>query len=160
MLTKIPGFFFMSYRQITYSGSVLVSHSDYKRVLENLMADQTDDIMANNFRETTKGYNFTDNIPKEFLFVRLKPGLPLYRREFISNGIRAYLRDDLSFVFDIEDLKKSLESSLSLFSLFSLIVGVIAIILAFFLLLTSTNANIRDNAWELGVLKAIGVNKE
>jgi ABC-type antimicrobial peptide transport system permease subunit len=38
-------------------------------------------------------------------------------------------------------------------------VGIIALILAFFLLLTSTNANIRDNFWELGVLKAIGLNK-
>lgn len=91
--------------------------------------------------------------------MRLKAGIPLYRREYIANGIRAYLKDDLSFVFDILELRKSLESSLSLFTLFSLIVGVIAIILAFFLLLTSTNANIRDNFWELGVLKAIGLNK-
>lgn len=106
-----------------------------------------------------KSYNFTDNIPKEFLFVRLKPGLPKYRREYIANGLRAFLRDDISFVFDIEDLKATLESSLSLFSLFSIIVGTIALILAFFLLLTSTNANMRDNFWELGVLKAIGLSK-
>lgn len=33
MLTKIPGFFFMSYRQIAYSGAVLASHNDYKRML-------------------------------------------------------------------------------------------------------------------------------
>ena len=37
--------------------------------------------------------------------------------------------------------------------------GTIALILAFFLLLTSTNANLRDNFWELGVLKAIGLSK-
>ena len=104
-------------------------------------------------------YNFTDGIPKEFLFVRLKPDLPKYRREYIANGLRALLRDDISFVFDIQDLRATLDSSLQLFSLFSIIVGTIALILAFFLLLTSTNSNIRDNFWELGVLKAIGLNK-
>jgi ABC-type antimicrobial peptide transport system permease subunit len=91
--------------------------------------------------------------------VKLAENIPQYRRDFIANGIRAFLRDDLSFVFDILDLRASLDSSLSLFSLFSVIVGTIALILAFFLLLTSTNANIRDNFWELGVLKAIGLSK-
>ncbi len=89
----------------------------------------------------------------------MKEGLSQFRREYISNGIRAFLRDDLSLVFDIKDLRASLESSIFLFQLFSMIVGIIALILAFFLLLTSTNANIRENFWELGVLKAIGLNK-
>ena len=40
-----------------------------------------------------------------------------------------------------------------------MIVGAIALILAFFLLLTATNGNIRDNFWELGVLKAMGLSK-
>jgi ABC-type antimicrobial peptide transport system permease subunit len=115
--------------------------------------------MKKNFKKLISSYNFTDDIPKEYLFVRLKKDLPQYRREYISNGLRAFLRDDLSFVFDINDMRATLESSISLFDLFSVIVGIIALILAFFLLLTSTNANIRDNFWELGVLKAIGLDK-
>lgn len=115
--------------------------------------------MEKNFKKLISSYNFTDGIPKEYLFVRLKKDLPQYRREYISNSLRAFLRDDLSFVFDINDMRATLESSISLFNLFSVIVGLIALILAFFLLLTSTNANIRDNFWELGVLKAIGLDK-
>ena len=69
------------------------------------------------------------------------------------------MRDDISLVFDLNDVRSTLESSLNLFQLFSVIVGIIALVLAFFLLLTSTYANIRDNIWELGVLKAIGLNK-
>ena len=116
--------------------------------------------MRTDYRKLVSSYNFTDDIPKEFLFVRLKPGLPRYRRELIANGVRSFLRDDLSFAFDIEDLRRSLKSSLSLFDLFSIVVGAIALILAFFLLLTSTNANIRDNFWEIGVLKAIGLSRD
>lgn len=64
--------------------------------------------MKKNFLKLIESYNFTDDIPKEFLFVRLKPDLPQYRREYISNGLRAFLRDDLSFVFDINDMRETL----------------------------------------------------
>jgi len=57
--------------------------------------------MKKNFKKLISTYNFTDEIPKDYLFVRLKKDLPQYRREYISNGLRAFLRDDLSFVFDI-----------------------------------------------------------
>jgi ABC-type antimicrobial peptide transport system permease subunit len=164
LITKIPGFLFMSYRQIVFAGKILVSDIGYKQMLNDVFEldkywKGEEATMEANFKKLISSYNFTDDIPKEFLFVRLKPGLPKYRREFISNGLRAFLRDDLSFVFDIEDMRATLSSSIALFDLFSLIVGIIALILAFFLLLTSTNANIRDNFWELGVLKAIGLSK-
>lgn len=35
--------------------------------------------------------------------------------------------------------------------------GLIALILAFFLLLISTTSNIKENVWELGVLRAMGL---
>jgi hypothetical protein len=37
------------------------------------------------------------------------------------------------------------------------IVGLIALILAFFLLLISTTSNIKENVWEFGVLRAMGL---
>lgn len=53
MLTKIPGFFFMSYRQIAYNGVVLSSHKDYKRMLEAVMNDIGDDRMVKNLEVLT-----------------------------------------------------------------------------------------------------------
>jgi ABC-type antimicrobial peptide transport system permease subunit len=43
--------------------------------------------------------------------------------------------------------------------LFSLIVAGISIILSFFLILVSFVSNIKENSWEFGVLRAIGLNK-
>lgn len=40
------------------------------------------------------------------------------------------------------------------------IVGFISLTLSFFLLLISTTANIKENLWEFGVLRAIGLNKD
>lgn len=53
----------------------------------------------------------------------------------------------------------SLDSAISVFNIFVLIVGAIALTLAFFLLLISTTSNIRDNVWEYGCLRAIGLTK-
>ena len=41
--------------------------------------------------------------------------------------------------------------------LFVTVVGIIALTLSFFLLLISTTANIKENLWEFGVLRAIGL---
>lgn len=39
------------------------------------------------------------------------------------------------------------------------VIGVIALIITFFLLLISTSHNIKDNIWEFGVLRSMGVTK-
>lgn len=43
--------------------------------------------------------------------------------------------------------------------LFSLTVAIISIIISFFLILVSFEANIKENSWEFGVLRAVGLNK-
>jgi ABC-type antimicrobial peptide transport system permease subunit len=51
------------------------------------------------------------------------------------------------------------EKSLVLFEIFVGLVGTIALILAFFLLLISTTQNIKENVWEYGCLRAMGFTK-
>jgi ABC-type lipoprotein release transport system permease subunit len=40
------------------------------------------------------------------------------------------------------------------------IIGVISLILTFFLLLVATTSNIKDNVWEYGVLRSMGITKD
>lgn len=49
--------------------------------------------------------------------------------------------------------------SLNLFEVFSLFIAIVAITLSFFLLLVSSVANIRENNWEFGVLRSVGLSK-
>ncbi len=75
LMTKIPGFFFSGYRQATYMGAqVLTSNKGFMDLLSHLMRDS--EAMKENFGEELQGYNFTNGIPKDFMFVRLKAGLP------------------------------------------------------------------------------------
>lgn len=41
----------------------------------------------------------------------------------------------------------------------NIVVAVIALTLSFFLILISFVGNVKDNSWEFGVLRAIGLNK-
>mmetsp|Transcript_29088 Transcript_29088/g.28089 ORF Transcript_29088/g.28089 Transcript_29088/m.28089 type:complete len:212 (+) Transcript_29088:844-1479(+) len=109
--------------------------------------------------ELLGAYNFTDNIPINYMLVKVRAGLSTDKRNLLANEIRSYFSDDLTFLIDTEELRKSIESSVFLFQVFVGIVGTIALTLAFFLLLISTIQNIRDNVWEFGVLRAIGLNR-
>ena len=85
MLTKIPGFFFMSYRQIVFFNQGLISYSQYRIILDDLFHNDPD-YEAFLLAHTTNTYN----IPKNQLYVKFFPSVDMFRREVIANGIRAY----------------------------------------------------------------------
>ena len=101
----------------------------------------------------------TNDIPKYRMFVKLSPDISDERREFIANGIRSYFRNDITVLLDKKVAFLAIEKSLLIFQLFVALVGTIALILAFFLLLISTTQNVKDNVWEYGCLRAIGFTK-
>lgn len=111
------------------------------------------------YAELRKKYDLRHGVPKNKLFVKLKPGISQDRRDYIANGIRSYFRGDFTILLDKELALSTVEESLVLFELFVLVVGAIALILAFFLLLISTTQNIRESVWEYGCLRAIGLSQ-
>lgn len=112
-----------------------------------------------NYREMIGSYNFTDDIPKHRLFVKLNQDISVMRREQITNGIRSFFRDDTTILIDKKMALEQISSSLYIFQIFNNIVGVIALILAYFLLKISTTQNVRENIWEYGALRAMGLSK-
>jgi ABC-type antimicrobial peptide transport system permease subunit len=50
-----------------------------------------------------------------------------------------------------------MELTVLVMEMFFLFVGALALVLAFFLLWTSFSSNVRENSWEYGVLRAIGL---
>lgn len=67
MITKIPGFLFMSYRQISFFGTILISDVQYKGILDDLLLNSPE--AKENYDNMISGYNFTNNIPKSYMFV-------------------------------------------------------------------------------------------
>lgn len=85
-----------------------------------------------------RSYNFSNDVPKYKMFVKLNDSISDDRREQIADGIRSFFRDERTLLLDMKEAKASVNKSLTLFTIFNTLVGAIALILAFFLLLIST----------------------
>ena len=159
MLKKMPGFYFTGARNAVVFNKGLISELQYMEILEDVFelvpgSRQKFDDMVEKF-----GMKWTNNIPKYKLYVKLSPSISAERREFVANGIRSFFQDDVTVLLDTEKAMKSVVRSAQLFDIFVAAVGVIALVLAFFMLMVSTTQNIKDNLWEYGCLRAIGLNK-
>lgn len=75
------------------------------------------------------------------------------------NGLRNYLDSDLIQIYEVDSIIEGTDSAFTLINLFYIIIAVVTIILTFFLILVSFITNVRENQWEFGILRAIGLNK-
>ncbi|ORZ31776.1 FtsX-like permease family-domain-containing protein [Catenaria anguillulae PL171] len=96
-------------------------------------------------------------VPKQTALIRLRKGLSSLQIEGIINELNTAIADD---DFKVDNLRFQLESTeLAAFfiNILFYIVAFVGILLAFFVLWLSFTANLRENAWEFGVLRAIGL---
>ena len=73
------------------------------------------------------------------------------------NGLRNFISDSFTIVLDTIDLLSTTNVATVLLLLFFNVVAIIAATLCFFVLWLSFTANIKENSWEFGVLRAIGL---
>jgi ABC-type antimicrobial peptide transport system permease subunit len=167
MIRKMAGeASYSSYRQLADNSRVIVSIDQYKlmlRQLRNASAVAVDigqplptgaaaDALAR------AGLGGEGPEPKiERLYVRVDDTADDLAREAIINSLRNYIRDDLTQVIDAKSLVSSTAFAIALLQYFFIVVTAIAVILCFFVLWLSFTANIRENAWEFGVLRAVGL---
>jgi len=111
------------------------------------------------YDEKYKDYNFTDGVPQQLLFVKLKPDVSAEDRQFVANGIRSTFKSQATLFMDTKQLIDNLKSIMRVFNFFILLIGLISLTLTFFLLLVSTRQNVKDNIWEYGVLRSMGFTK-
>lgn len=157
MATKMPGWWFTAYQSAQFFAQQLVSEVQFREILEDYF--DAHEGTRENFEAVIDSYNFTLDVPKYKLFVKLSPNCTSDRREEIANGIRAYFRGETTILLDLAAAQRAIADSLALFQIFVGVVGAIALTLAFFLLLVSTTQNVRENVWEYGCLRAIGCSK-
>ena len=121
----------------------------------------------NTYPNKTKYYNLTVNetwtydVPKEVLMVKFAKNITTQRRDYIMNGLRSIVISSYpgNLVIDVSALLSGLTGLDNAFTMIVGIIGIIALIITFFLLLVSTTHNIRDSVWEYGVLRSMGVTK-
>jgi len=91
------------------------------------------------------------------LFIKVQEKATLLEREDIVNSLRTWVQDNRILITDMADLRTRFGFAVSLIDLFNNVVAVIIIVLCFFMLFVSFTANVTENAWEFGVLRALGM---
>jgi hypothetical protein len=97
------------------------------------------------------GYTVPTDIPYTQLLIRVAAEATIDDREDIINGLRPFFPSDNVYVSNTLKLLEAAETSTQMLSLFLTIVGVIAMVLCFFILWLSFTANVQENTWEFGM---------
>jgi len=67
------------------------------------------------YKEMIKSYNFTQDIAKTSIGVKLNPNCTSERRQQIQEGVKSFFRDATTIMVDIEVVLLALQISLTLF---------------------------------------------
>jgi ABC-type antimicrobial peptide transport system permease subunit len=145
LVYKVPSFFFSSYEVAAANSPVLVSMNAFEYI-------------ARKAAESVKMDYHPTLVHKDKLLVKFGENITNPRqREEIVNGIRALVDSDFTMLNDVSDIKASTSTATTVLLAFFDIVAAIAVLLCFFMLTISFAANVRDNSWEFGVLRSIGL---
>jgi len=143
MARHVPGFFFSSYPTIVSTGSALVREDQFLRMVNDAIGDEAPHLTS---------------VPKERLMLNVRGSATTRQRDDLVAGLRAYFSSDDVKVTDTESLIESTDFALDMLNIFFVIVGVLAMVLCFVILWLSFTANVQENGWEFGVLRAVGLN--
>jgi len=91
------------------------------------------------------------------LLIKLKEGADRSDREFVLSSIRNFIEFDDIIISDTVNLMDQTSYASLILNLFFYTVTSIAMVLCFFVLWISFTANVRENSWEFGVLRAVGL---
>ena len=158
---KIPGLMFSKYvLSLMTNGQIVVSMKDYKKVLNlmkaNVKANNPDayDNFVSYENEVVQVSSF--QIPKNRMLVKLADGLPAEKRDIIKNGIKNQIQTTDSLV-DSQEVLETTDRALKYLQILNIMIAALTCIISFFMLLISLIKKIKDNIWELGVLRSIGL---
>lgn len=161
MSKKVPGRFFSGYRQVGYFSQALTSMEDLKYAWDHFKSLDRDKYKDRQLKDLMKRVpeNSTYGIPKKFLLINFARPLSEDDRIKLGDGLNNFIKGSDTFVIDTNDALEKLQQVLMVIGLFYQLVSIVSIILSFFLVWVSFVANVKENSWEYGVLRAIGLNK-
>lgn len=163
MLNKLPGFFLSSYIiTAPYSGA-FVTMETYNRLLSdiNRFSVPVQDLPSRD-EESAYGieYTFRPTSADEAMGrceVKMRDGASEKQRIDVMNSLRVLIDNDMISLVDTAESTKYASVATQMLLLYFTVVSGVALMMCFFVLWLSFTANMRENSWELGVLRAIGL---
>lgn len=154
MASKIPGMnYYSSYSLMAGSSVIYISMESMKRFIDleteffNIDLGDYSNSTVDGIRKCQFILKYKDKVSQE-----LKDTIYFAMNNHL-NGVKYYALNLDSFIETSEDVKRVIEYVF-------LVLGIIALILSFFLIWISFYSNIRENIIEYGILRSIGVTKK
>ncbi|ORX82075.1 hypothetical protein BCR32DRAFT_292904 [Anaeromyces robustus] len=155
ILNKFPGFTDISSGMLSNGYVGFLSMDNYNRFL-NLTTEFL--YIANPPTKTVDVYKYHEQSLKKYLFIKVKKDATDFQIEDIINNILRYIDD--STKFSVNNLRHSVKSTNSIADLLNNIfyfIAFLGIFMCSFMCYLSFTANLKENSWEFGILRSIGL---
>lgn len=117
MLSRMPGFNdFTSLQRATLSSDVVITEYQYAAILKEYVHLHPRTLLR--YTRLLETYEFKNDVPKQWLYVKFHDNCTSLRKDNIANGIRSYFRDDFTIMLESERLLKTLGAAFKIFDLF------------------------------------------
>lgn len=150
-LNKGPGMSMGKLTTAAQNSAVPISIEQFKQILGEVQ--RSVDKNAN----STEPIDF-DAVPLNVrdLYLLLGRECTLQEREQIMDLIRGAVHPDTA-ITDVNSLVSTVRNTTIVLDVFFIVFGVVSILMCFFVLWISFTANVRENGWEFGVLRSLGL---
>ena len=153
ILKKLPGFIaFSSYKNLASLSSLFISLEQMKELIE--IVSKHFNIKSNYLTNAT-----VDGIRKKRLILKYKDNASKELKEMVFYGMKNYIEDLNVYSFQLHEIMDTTFKVKNIIEIILLILGIIALILSFFLIWISFYNNIRENIAEYGIMRSIGITK-
>ena len=157
MSKKFPGTLtYSSYNSLSFFSSLFTSFEQMKSFIniERKINFDLDKRLNNNNNLNVKTL---DGIRKQGLYLKFNEKAPENLREMVFFEIKNLLENDNALSQILDDIIKTSEKIRKIMEIIFLILGLIALILSFFLIWTSFYSNIKENICEYGIMRSMGI---
>lgn len=153
---KMPGFFFTSHRTLIGANvPILFSEPTWNKLFRDSFPKPdeptTVTVQDRTWMDLPKG-------PKQTLLIRCLDGTTEDQRNIVIDSLRPFFKSSNTQATDTVKFVDQTQGAVDMMNLFFIIVGIIAMTMCFFILWLSFTSNVMENAWEFGVLRALGIN--
>lgn len=158
LASKLPGFpSYSSYSSLASLSPVLISLTQMKEFINKEMEifpEIKDYVSKSKAIKTTP-----DGIGKQGFLVKYNPSADSSMREMVYYELKNLIEEDGATSFLIDEVIETANDIGDIMGYIFIVLGIIALILSFFLIWTSFYSNIKDNITEYGIIRSIGVSK-
>ena len=154
MARKLPGLnFYSSYYLLSYSSEVYISMKHMKKFMD--VETEFFNVDLGDYSNST-----VDGIRKIQFILKYKDKVSQELKDTIFFAMNNHLNGVKYYILNLANVIETSEKIKKIIGYIFLVLGIIALILSFFLVWISFYSNIRENITEYGILRSIGVTKK